>query len=277
MCSRKIFFQSSFVTLSENWWKAKIRGREKSKFESTYFYQVPLSYPAARHNGESRISAESRIRLSIYLLVRVYTHARIHTRRCILRADMIAGSSMNGPSTVSYLGRIESGQRRWVNFAIERKRGDTKPSGSGHSRIIAHTRRARESRPELGAPSLATSVFSIARPAWSNPIAIVAADREPGGRPIWFTELVTTDYWILINLCASTNQARNRIVPSLVPGAFLSSSLPRVAIARADNGIDNWYISFARSAITRTVSANIVSDLSTRLLNVALRRAAFDY
>lgn len=58
-----------------------------------------------------------------------------------------------------------------------------KPSGSGHSRIIANNPRgARESRSELGAP-VRYAVFSIAsrlrfRPASSNPPPIVTADRE---------------------------------------------------------------------------------------------------
>lgn len=58
-----------------------------------------------------------------------------------------------------------------------------KPSGSGHSRIIANNPRgARESRSELGAP-VRYAVFSIAsrlrfRPASSNPPPIVTADRK---------------------------------------------------------------------------------------------------
>jgi len=53
-----------------------------------------------------------------------------------------------------------------------------KPSGSGHSRIIAHPRGTRESRPELEAPARFLDRVKTRFPAAFVESAMVTADRE---------------------------------------------------------------------------------------------------
>lgn len=59
-----------------------------------------------------------------------------------------------------------------------------KPSGSGHSRIIAHPRGTRESRPELEAPARFLDRVKTRFPAGFVESAMVTADRERRAIPM---------------------------------------------------------------------------------------------
>lgn len=182
---------------------------------------------------------------------------------------------MNGPSTVYSLlsrsDRVRGIEGKLILPRRGRGGGDMKPSGSGHLRIIAHPRGARESRLGIRSPV----GFLDRRP---HPAAFIESNRdsrppiESGGRPIWFTELVTADYWIHINLCASTNQARNRIVSLFrIPRAFLSFRPRREPRSCALITVSITDTFRSPEPQLRERRANRVSDLLTRLLNVALR------
>lgn len=150
----------------------------KAHTSTRYHYCTPLHVTTV--NRGYRLNREY-VDLFISTCMHAYTRTRAHayTKMHITSGydrRFVEWTGHGLPSLIS-VGSSPDDEGKLI-LHTERMRGDIKPSGSGHSRIIA--RGVRESRPELGAPSFAKSVFSIAsfiRPTWSNPIAIVAADR----------------------------------------------------------------------------------------------------
>lgn len=182
------------------------------------------------------ISAGSRVRLLIYLLVH---HLRMHTWE--------------------RYKRMRSPVRRWTGRSmVYRPLSRSKPEHregklilpwredeAFRLRALANNRASsRSSWVTVGIRSIDPLCRFLDRVKASFPAgfvesAIVTADRkrerDTGSQPAcWFIMLVTNVYyWIRIDLCASANQARNRIL-LFVPCAFPPSHPPpRVTRDRA--------------------------------------------